>query len=132
MINNTFYNYLTYFLFIVYGLLEQNFDKWTSGNEFIDRFIQETQLNNRLKKRVLEWIPYNRLENIKYLDKGGFSTIYEAIWLDGPIKEYYDIEKELIRNSNQKVAIKSLDKSSNLNDKFLNEVLINVLVYWFK
>ena len=80
----------------------------------------------------MEWIPYNRLENIKYLDKGGFSTIYEAIWLDGPIKEYYDIEKELIRNSNQKVAIKSLDKSSNLNDKFLNEVLINVLVYWFK
>ena len=80
----------------------------------------------------MEWIPYNRLENIKYLDKGGFSTIYEAIWLDGPIKKWDYEEKELIRRSNQKVAIKSLDKSSNLNDEFLNEVLINVLVYGFK
>ena len=80
----------------------------------------------------MEWIPYNRFENIIYLDKGGFSTIYEAIWLDGPIYKWYDKEKKLIRNSNQKVAIKSLDKSSNLNDEFLNEVLINVLVYDFK
>ena len=80
----------------------------------------------------MEWIPYNRLENIKYLDKGGFSTIYEAIWLDGPIKRWDDKEKKLIRNRNQKVAIKSLDKSSNLNDEFLNEVLINVLVHGFK
>ena len=113
-------------------MLENNFDKWTSGNDFIDRFIQETQLNNGLKKRILEWIPYNRLENIKYLDKGGFSTIYEAIWLDGPIQRYDFFEKKLIRNSNQKIAIKSLDKSSNLNDKFLNEVLINGLVYGLK
>ena len=40
--------------------------------------------------------------------------------------------KKLIRDSNKKVAIKSLDKSSNLNNEFLNEVLINVLVYGFK
>ena len=113
-------------------MLEQNFNKWTSGNDFIDRFIQETQLNNGLKKRILEWIPYNRLENIEYLDKGGFSTIYEAKWLDGPIYKWDDEKKELIRDSNKKVAIKSLDKSSNLNDKFLNEVLINVLIYGFK
>ena len=113
-------------------MLENNFDKWTSGNYFIDRFIQETQLNNGSKKRILEWIPYNKLKNIKYLGKGGFSTIYEAIWLDSPIQRYDISEKKLIRNSNQKIAIKSLDKSSNLNDKFLNEVLINVLVYGFK
>src|ERR1044072_8076258 len=128
-----FYNNLIcFFLFIVYKLLEQNFDKWTSGNEFINRFIQETQLNNGSGKQILEWIPYNRLENIKYLDKGGFSTIYEAIWLDGPIKGYDDFEKKLIRYSNKKIAIKSLDKSLNLNDKFLNEVLINGLVYGLK
>ena len=113
-------------------MLENNFDKWTSGNDFIDRFIQETQLHNGSKKRILEWIPYNRLENIKYLDKGGFSTIYEAIWLDGPIQRYDFFENKLIRNSNQKIAIKSLDKSLNLNDKFLNEVLINGLVYGLK
>ena len=72
-------------MFVVYKFLEQNFNKWTSENEFIDGFIQETQLNNGVNQQILEWIPYNRLKNIIYLDKGGFSTIYEAIWLDGPI-----------------------------------------------
>ena len=123
MINYTFYNNLTnFFLFIVYEFLEQNFNKWTSGNDFIDRFIQETQLNNGLKKRILEWIPYNRLENIEYLDKGGFSTIYEAIWLDGPIKRWNNNEKQWIRYNDKKVALKNLEKSSNLNNEFLNEV----------
>ncbi len=61
-------------------LLQQNFPNWTSGNEFIDKFIQETQLNAQIKCQVLEWIPYNRFKNIEYLDKGGFCTIYKAIW----------------------------------------------------
>jgi hypothetical protein len=33
-------------------------------------------------KNYLKWIPYNRFKNVEYLDKGGFSTIYKAIWLD--------------------------------------------------
>ena len=103
-------------------MLEQNFDKWTSGNEFIDRFIQETQLNAENNHQILEWIPYDRLENVKYLDKGGFSTIYEAVWLDGPIKKWNDDEEKWIRGNNEKVALKNLDKSSNLSNEFLNEV----------
>ena len=63
---------------------QQDFHKWTSGNKFIDKFIQESQLNAECYKHILEWIPYNRLTNVKYLDKGGFSTVYKAIWLDGP------------------------------------------------
>src|SRR6266542_1429240 len=51
---------------------QQDFPNWTSGNESIDRFIQEIQLNSRNNYKVLEWIPYNRLENIKFHDKGGF------------------------------------------------------------
>ena len=67
---------------------QQDFHKWTSGNKFIDKFIQESQLNAQHDLHVLEWIPYNRLTNVKYLDKGGFSTVYKAIWLDGPIEEW--------------------------------------------
>src|ERR1700722_2797788 len=69
---------------------QQDFHKWSSGNKFIDKFIQETQLNAEYRS-ILEWIPYNRLTNVKYLDKGGFSTIYKAIWLDGYIQNWdYD------------------------------------------
>src|ERR1700722_20143257 len=71
---------------------QQDFHKWSSGNKFIDKFIQETQLNAKDWYQVLEWIPYNRLTNVKYLDKGGFSTIYKAIWLDTNIRswDYYN------------------------------------------
>jgi len=41
--------------------------------------------------------------------------------LDGPIDEWFD-EKEWIRHNNKKVALKNLDQSSNLHDKFLTEV----------
>src|SRR5436189_692430 len=67
---------------------QQDFHKWTSGNKFIDKFIQESQLNARIPFYILEWIPYNRLTNVKYLDKGGFSTVYKAIWLDGHIDKW--------------------------------------------
>jgi hypothetical protein len=64
---------------------QQDFLKWTSKNKFIDKFIQEAQLNAKSNYEVLEWIPYNKLSNINYYDKGGFSEIHKAIWLDGPI-----------------------------------------------
>ncbi len=103
-------------------LLQQNFLIWTSGSDFIDKFIQETQLNAQNIKQVLEWIPYNRFKNIEYFDKGGFGTIYKAIWLDGPIKHWSNDKKKLIRSNEKIVILKSLDKLSNLNEEFLNEV----------
>jgi len=103
-------------------LFQQNFLNWTSGNNFIDKFIQESQLNAQNINQVLEWIPYNRFKNIEYFDKGGFSIIYKAIWLDGPIKYWSDDEKIWIRSNEKTVVLKSFDKSSNLNEEFLNEV----------
>jgi len=45
--------------------------------------------------------------------------------LDGPIDKWNDDEKIWSRINNQKVALKSLNNSSNLNDEFLNEVYYN-------
>src|ERR1044071_7429495 len=59
--------------------LRQDFPNWTSGNELVDRFIQETQLHARSRLEILKWIPYDRLRNIKYL---GFDTLYKANWMD--------------------------------------------------
>ena len=104
---------------------QQDFPNWTSGNNYIDNFIQETQLNAQHKFHVLEWIPYNRLTNIKYLAKGGFSTVYNAIWLDGWIYKWDDDKKQWHRpyhNEGYSVVIKSLNNSSNINEEFLNEV----------
>ncbi|POG64081.1 hypothetical protein GLOIN_2v1679302, partial [Rhizophagus irregularis DAOM 181602=DAOM 197198] len=64
---------------------QQEFLNWTSKNEFIDKFIQEAQLNAKNSYEILEWIPYNNLSSISYYDEGGFSEIHKAIWSDGPI-----------------------------------------------
>ena len=127
---------------------QQNFNKWTSGNELIDKFIQDAQLKARKYYEVTEWIPYNRFRNIQYLAQGGFSIVYKAIWLDRYIKEW-DREKqqwkrytiglinndyEIAKQENVKsplnesekyglhVVLKSLNNSSNIHEDFLNEV----------
>ena len=126
MINYTFYSNLNLTNFPYYLIdnkwFQKNFPNWTSGHEFIDKFIQESQLNSQNINQVLEWISYNRFENIEYFDKGGFGTIYKAIWLDGPIKYWSEDENKWIRFNKLTVALKSLNKSSNLNEEFLNEV----------
>ena len=102
---------------------QQDFPNWTSGNIYIDNFIQEAQLSAKNEDHVLEWIPYNRLTNIKYLAKGGFSTVYNAIWLDGWIGKWSYNKKQWKRyDKDYSVVIKSLNNSSNINEEFLNEV----------
>ena len=102
---------------------QQDFPNWTSGNIYIDNFIQETQFSAKSEYHVLEWIPYNRLTNIKYLAKGGFSTVFKATWLDGGyIWRWDNGKKQWKRWPNDEVVIKSLNNSSNINEEFLNEV----------
>ncbi|PKK69851.1 hypothetical protein RhiirC2_780512, partial [Rhizophagus irregularis] len=59
-----------------------NLTNWISGNEKIDEFIQERQLNINYDNIVLEWIPYNHFNEIKETSKNGLITVYSAIWKD--------------------------------------------------
>ncbi|PKC06446.1 hypothetical protein RhiirA5_419577 [Rhizophagus irregularis] len=40
--------------------------------DLVDKFIQKIQLKAKKIDEVLEWIEYDRFENIEYLTKGGF------------------------------------------------------------
>ncbi|GBC07421.1 hypothetical protein RclHR1_07450009 [Rhizophagus clarus] len=104
---------------------KENFkNTWTSENEFIDKFIQEAQLNAKSSYEVLEWIPYNKLLNISYYDKGGFSEIHKAIWSDGPIDSWNSNKQQWNRwnfQSGYEVILKILNDSSSLNSKSLDE-----------
>ncbi|POG76297.1 kinase-like domain-containing protein [Rhizophagus irregularis DAOM 181602=DAOM 197198] len=100
---------------------QQDFSKWTSKNEFINKFIQEAQLNAKNSYEILEWIPYNELSNIKYYDKGGFCEIHKAIWSDGPIFSWNFDKQQWNRQTYYEVILKKLNNSSSLNNEFLNE-----------
>src|ERR1700722_15556178 len=57
---------------------QQDFENWTSGNSNVDKLIQESQLNAKNNYEKLEWIEYDRFENIEYIAKGGFGKVYKA------------------------------------------------------
>ena len=102
--------------------LRQNFVNRISGNERIDKLIYEMQLKiENYYDLIFEWIPYNQFNNIKEIGKGGFATVYSAIWKDGPL-EYHCYHKEFKRTPNKEVALKCLDNSQNIGNKFLDEV----------
>ncbi|RIB17340.1 kinase-like domain-containing protein [Gigaspora rosea] len=56
---------------------------WTSGNKEVDDCIKEFQLNIMKYTNVVEWIPFNRLENFQKIGEGGFGSVFSATWLDG-------------------------------------------------
>src|SRR6185436_12116803 len=90
---------------------QNEFDKWTSGDREIDKFIQQIQLKANKRQEIIEWIPYDRFENVRYLAKRGFGTVYKAKWLDGSIYNWnYKVEK-YERSQELDVCLKSLDNS---------------------
>ncbi|EXX66299.1 hypothetical protein RirG_125150 [Rhizophagus irregularis DAOM 197198w] len=100
--------------------LKENFASWTSNSEQIDKLIQEMQLKiNDYKDIIFEWIPYYQFNDIKEIGKGGFAKVYSAKWRNGLL--YWD-KKEYKRDLNKIVALKCLNNSQNISNKFLNEV----------
>jgi hypothetical protein len=102
-----------------YILVQNNFINWTSENEIIDNLIQEMLSNNE----IFEWIPYNQFDAIKEIGKGGFAKVYSARWRDGPL---YWNKIEYARDFNKTVALKCLNNSQNISNRFLNEVLLYI------
>jgi|ERR1051325_422509 hypothetical protein len=102
---------------------QPNFKNWTSGNDEVDKFIQESQLKAESHLEVLEWIEYDSFENIEYLARGGFGTVFKAIWKDGRIIKWDSNERQLKRDQQTEVALKCLhNNSQDITAEFLSEV----------
>jgi hypothetical protein len=105
---------------------QQNFKNWTSGNHDIDEFIQKAQLKAKINREVLEWVEYDRFENVEYLAKGGFGITYKAIWKDGYIYQWDSENNQFTRRKNDEkghlVALKCLHNSKYITVEFLREV----------
>ena len=97
------------------------FKQWTSKNIEIDEILQKVQFNADSPNKVMEWIPYNRLIVKKYINEGGFGTIYLANWLDGSIYNWNIKYQKWNRNTYQPVALKILKNSNNLPFNLLKE-----------
>ncbi|SRR6266540_582598 len=103
------------------------FKYWTSGNLKIDNFIKHTQLNATGSTDYLEYIDFERFDLVKNTNKGGaFSTIYSAIWTEGPRRIWDEDAEQWTRNGPIKVALKRLNNSHNISEEYLNQVSLNL------
>src|SRR3954464_5538363 len=102
---------------------------WTSGNPDIDKFIKDTmhkpKYNDYYGRYVfLEWVPFDRFTGIKEIGEGGFAKVYSATWNGG--KSFYHMQNDGSYKKSEpepkKVALKRLNGSQNMTDKYLNEV----------
>ncbi|POG66868.1 hypothetical protein GLOIN_2v1653488, partial [Rhizophagus irregularis DAOM 181602=DAOM 197198] len=103
--------------------LKSNFLNWTSENDIIDKIIQKCQMEIVSPEYVTEWIPYNNLQNIKYLTRGGYSEIYIADWIGGKYIEWDSEQQLLKRDRTHKVVLKRLDNIEDTNKSWYDEVL---------
>ena len=76
----------------------------SSGSSEVDDFIEKYQQKATDYKRIIEWIPYEKLTETEYLAEGGFGKVYKAKW------------------NNKSVALKSLNDSADIKEDFLQEI----------
>uniref|UniRef100_U9T195 Protein kinase domain-containing protein n=1 Tax=Rhizophagus irregularis (strain DAOM 181602 / DAOM 197198 / MUCL 43194) TaxID=747089 RepID=U9T195_RHIID len=102
---------------------------WTSGNNDIDKFIKDTIYDARNSgSEFIEWVPFDRFEDVKQIGEGGFAKVYSATWIDG--KTEYDKQDDGSWKKEEpepmKVALKRLNGSQNMSaEYYLNELKIH-------
>jgi len=104
---------------------------WTSENKEIDGLIRYTQLNTTQARDYLEWIPFEAFEMVKYIGSGGFSSIYLALWMEGPRWKWDNRLEEWTQTSPIKVVLKRLDNSLNISSSYVDQVIMFILNDFF-
>ncbi|CAG8784176.1 10074_t:CDS:2, partial [Acaulospora morrowiae] len=102
--------------------LTNAFSNWTSGNSRLDQFIQQTQLENPDSRFHMQWINYDDFSDIKFVAKGGHSSVYSATWLN-KTDQVWDGVKQTFVEKPLVVALKVLKDSQNLSNEFLDEFM---------
>ena len=110
---------------------------WTSGNSEIDNFIKDTIYNAKVcyngyyyYPKSLEWVPFNRFEDIKQIGEGVFAKVYFAKWIDCQTlyKRRDDGSWKKLENKPMIVVLKRLlNRSQNISADYLNEVFRSIL-----
>jgi hypothetical protein len=112
----------SYCEYCVRNHLKENFSNWTSGNDDIDNLIRKCQIETFVPNKIIEWIPYDNLKDIKYLTRGGFSEIYNAVWIDGKYEDWDSKKQQLVRFGTHKVILKKLENVKSANRNWFEEV----------
>ncbi|CAG8479693.1 11226_t:CDS:2 [Rhizophagus irregularis] len=107
--------------FCMKTFLESRFDEWDSENDKINAWIQNFQKNFIKPDYIIEWIPYDSLQDITYLSEGGFYFKIKAMWPEGRYVSWDYEQQELKRFGPQSVTIKYITNNTD-QDQWLREI----------
>lgn len=97
----------------------------------IDRFIHlpAHNKNELIFKEKLEWIPYNKFCNIKYITEGKFKKMYRANWVKECVELDFCNKRKSKNQGLMSVFLKSLDDPNNVtSESIINGVIIIVIL----
>ncbi|CAB5299057.1 unnamed protein product [Rhizophagus irregularis] len=99
-----------------------------SGNKVIDDFIMHTLTSSSKLAGKMVFVPYDQFKDVKFIAERGFSEIYKAIWIDGPVINNWSKKKQSFckptYKKNYEVVLKKLNNSKEITSKELNELKI--------
>ncbi|RIB03219.1 kinase-like domain-containing protein, partial [Gigaspora rosea] len=103
--------YNTYYAWCQKCDSEKTVQEWsvTSEDEDVDNCIKGFQRKATMHEEVIEWIPFDRLIEIKRIAEGGFGLVFSAIWLDGIRVTRLENNGVKSREKSSMVALKTLD-----------------------
>ncbi|CAG8518658.1 21912_t:CDS:2 [Gigaspora margarita] len=109
----------------IHNYLRQHFKDWTSGNDMIDKIIQDCQQQTQQPHRVIEWIPFVNFKSVQRLTE---NSVYTAFWNNGSFANW-NIEKQLLeRHGGHPVTLKRLKDSNNNSSKWVREIKSHFLI----
>ncbi|RIA97400.1 kinase-like domain-containing protein, partial [Glomus cerebriforme] len=99
-----------------------NYSNLPNDNNDLNAILKDNYCKSNNTSEFIEWIPYNSLIDITFIDQGGFSKVYSALWLSNNLYEWNHADLEWKRLSGYKpVALKVLESYYNISE-FLREV----------
>ncbi|RIA79620.1 kinase-like domain-containing protein [Glomus cerebriforme] len=110
-----------YCKYCIRNFLKSNFSNWSSENLDIDNLIRNCQIETYFPHKITEWIPFNNLQNIQFLNKNDSSDVFIADWIDGYYNEWINHEKRLKRLGKHKVILKNLKNVESANKSWFDE-----------
>ena len=93
-----------------------------SGNEFVDDFIRNSQINSLIVD-MMEFVSYDQLKDIKHISE---VKAYKATWIDGNIQSWNKKEISFKRSGSMQVILKKLDNSENVTLQELYKVQYSI------
>ena len=87
------------------------------AEQVVSGCVANVQANRRI-----DFDQFELIENT--YKRGAFSSIYSAIWMEGPRLNLDEEADVWSRNGPTKVILKRLDNSQNMSQEFVNQVSI--------